>query len=117
MSPPLAGEPRWLLSGLYAALITAAICIPAWPGMMSYDSLFAFNEAKTGVTTALWPPMHAYLFFVSQRLGAGAGGLFLFQTFLLFFSAAVALNLLVRSTRWALVGMAAFALAFATYPN
>jgi hypothetical protein len=114
---PLAGEARWIASGLYAALVTAAVCIPAWPGMMSYDSLFAFTEGKTGVTTALWPPMHAYLFFLSQRLGAGAGGLFLLQTFLLFFSGAVALNLLVRSLGWALAGMAAFALAFLYVPE
>jgi hypothetical protein len=117
IAPPTPGAPRWLASGLYAALVTAAICIPAWPGMMSYDSLFAFTQGKTGVTTALWPPMHAYLFFLSQRLGAGAGGLFLFQTFLLFFSAAVALNLLVRSGRWAAAGLAAFAIAFLYVPE
>ena len=114
---PLAGEPRWLASGLYAGLLTAAIGYAAWPGMMSYDSLFAFNEAHSGVTTALWPPMHAYLFFLSQRLGLGAGGLFAAQTFLLFFSAAVALNLLVGRRLWAFAGLAAFALAFLYVPE
>lgn len=113
----LPGAPRWAISALYGALLTAIICLPAWPGMMSYDSLFAFTEAKTGISTALWPPMHAYLFWISQHLGAGAWGLFLAQTFILFFAAALALNLLTASRLWALAGLAAFAIAFAAVPE
>jgi hypothetical protein len=45
------------------------------------------------------------------------GGLFAFQTFLLFFGAAVSLNLLVRRTVWALAGLAAFAIAFVAVPE
>lgn len=116
-SAPLAGEPRWGLSLAYAGLAMTVLCLPAWPGMMSFDSLFAFTEAKTGVTTALWPPMHAYLFWISQHLGAGAWGLFLAQTFILFLAAALSLNILVRSRLWAIAGLAAFALAFVYVPE
>jgi hypothetical protein len=84
---------------------------------MSYDSLYAYQESRTGIETVLWPPMHAYLFWLSDRLRAGPGGLFASQTFLLFFGAAVSLNLLVRSRLWSLAGLAAFAVAFVAVPQ
>jgi hypothetical protein len=85
--------------------------------MMSFDSLYAYQESRTGIETMLWPPMHAYLFWLSRHLGADVGGLFAFQTFLLFFGAAVSLNLLVRRRIWALAGLAAFAVAFVLVPE
>lgn len=111
------GAPRWGLSLAYAALATAAVCWPAWPGMMSFDSLFAYRESLTGIETTLWPPMHAYLFWLSRSLGAGVWGLFLLQTFLVFLGGAVALNLLVRRRLWAMAGLAAFALWFVYTPE
>lgn len=113
----LPGEPRWIASALYAALVTAIACWPAWPGLMSYDSLYAWQESQTGVATMLWPPMHAYLFWVSAHLGAGAWGLFVFQAFLLFFAAALAANLMLRRALWAAAALAAFAAAFAYVPE
>lgn len=111
------GAPRWALSAAYALAATLAVCWPVWPGLMSYDSLFAYQESRTGIETSLWPPMHAYLFWLSDRLGGGPGGLLAFQTFLLFFGAAVSLNLLVRRARWAAAGLAAFAIAFVAVPS
>jgi hypothetical protein len=116
-SPVTAGQPRWAISLAFALAATVVVCWPNWPGLMSYDSLFAYRESRSGIETMLWPPMHAYLFWVSDRLGAGPGGLFAFQTFLLFFGAAVSLNLLVRSTLWALAGLAAFAIGFVAVPE
>jgi hypothetical protein len=116
-SPVTPGAPRWGLSAAYGLAATLAVCWPVWPGLMSFDSLYAYQESRTGIETVLWPPMHAYLFWLSDRLGAGPGGFFAFQTFLLFFGAAVSLNLLVRSRLWALAGLAAFAAGFVIVPQ
>lgn len=89
--------PAWLISLGFAAVVTAFVCYPVWPGLMSYDSLFAYQQARFGVQTMLWPPLHTYMFQLSDRLGAGTGGVLVFQTFVLFASAAVILHLLVRS--------------------
>lgn len=106
-----------MLSVAYALAATLAICWPVWPGLMSYDSLYAYQQSRTGIETMLWPPMHAYLFWLSDRLGAGVGGLFVFQTFLLFFGGSLSLNLLVRNRLWALAGLSAFALGFVAVPQ
>ncbi len=90
------GEPGWLASLLVATIATAAVCYPAWPGYMSYDSLFAYQQARYGVQTMLWPPLHAYMFQLSELLGARTWGVFVFQTFTLFAAAGVGLHLLVR---------------------
>jgi hypothetical protein len=119
VGPPAAtpGEARWGLSALYALAITAALSWAAWPGMMSYDSLFAIGEARTGVTTMLWPPMHAYLFWLADRTGVGPGAVLVLQVFLLFFGAALSLNLLLKSRGWAIAALAAFTLSFVYVPE
>jgi len=99
-SSPLAerlGEPGWLASLLVAAVATAAVCYPVWPGYMSYDSLFAYQQARYGVQSMLWPPLHTYMFQLSEAVGARTWGVFVFQTFTLFAAAGVALHLLVRN--------------------
>ncbi|WP_143220463.1 MULTISPECIES: hypothetical protein [unclassified Achromobacter] len=54
---------------------------------MSFDSLLAYRQSIEGVETAIWPPMHDYLFYVSRILSGGPGGLLVIQCFVLFFSA------------------------------
>ena len=98
-------EPRWLLSGGLAALATALVCWPAWPGYMSYDSLLAWTQAIQGVHTAIWPPMHAYLFRLSRMAHAGTWGLFVTQTFILFLGANLVLSLAARRT-WVATALA-----------
>jgi hypothetical protein len=119
LGPPAAtpGEARWGVSTLYALLLTAVICWAAWPGMMSYDSLFAIQEARTGITTMLWPPMHAYLFWLADRTGVGPGAVLVLQVFLLFFGAALSVNLLVKARGWAIAALAAFTLSFVYVPE
>lgn len=102
-------EPGWLASFLVAAVATVAVCYPAWPGLMSYDSLFAYQQARFGVQTMLWPPLHTYMFEVSERLGAGTGGVFVFQTFTLFAAAGVIIHLLVRGRAMAFLLSVGFA--------
>jgi hypothetical protein len=106
------GEPRWAISAGVAALATLFVCWPAWPGFMSYDSLLAYSQAVHGVQTMTWPPLHTYLFALSRRLGAGAGGLFLFQTFLLLAAGNVILSLAARRTGVAVVLMLLFLASF-----
>lgn len=107
------GEPGWLASFLVAAVATVAVCYPVWPGYMSYDSLFAYQQARYGVQTMLWPPLHTYMFQISEAVGAGVGGVLVFQTFTLFAAAGVILHLLVRSRAVAFLLAVAFAaLAF-----
>jgi hypothetical protein len=109
---PVAHEPRWAISAGLAAAATLAVCWPAWPGYMSYDSLLAYSQAVHGVETMTWPPLHTYLFALSRRLGAGAGGLFLFQTFVLLFAANLILSLASRRTWLAVTLMGLFLASF-----
>lgn len=86
---------RWL--DLAAAILLAAaaglfICLIAWPGFMSFDSLYAYRQSIEGVETAMWPPMHDYLFFIFRHLPGGPGSFLFFQCFALFFSS----NLIIR---------------------
>jgi hypothetical protein len=87
-----------------------------WPGQMGYDPLYAYKEAISGIETMTWPPLHAYLFALSRAFGAGAGGLFAAQTFLLFLAASLSFNLLIDRRPLALAAMAGFALLFAMVP-
>ncbi|PZQ63199.1 MAG: hypothetical protein DI570_09820 [Phenylobacterium zucineum] len=114
-APPLY-RPAWLACGAYAAVITAALAYAVWPGFMSYDSVFAYQEGLYGIQTMLWPPLHAYMFTVSQRLGLGAGGVFVLQTFVLFGSAALVISTLVRSRLVAGLLCLAFAVSFVAVP-
>lgn len=96
----------------YGVLMTLLICVPAWPGQMNYDGLYAYERSIKGIEHMTWPPMHSYLFWLSRKLGAGAGGVFAGQVFLLFFSSGLAASLVIRNRLWAVAAMAAFALAF-----
>lgn len=104
------GEPRWRVTLPYAALLTCLVCIPVWPGLMSYDGLYAYRTSIEGLETAVWPPMHTYLFWLSRTVGLGTGGLFAGQIFLIFLGAAVSAALLLRSLRGLLAALAGFAL-------
>jgi hypothetical protein len=106
----------WLATLAYAALATALICFPAWPGHMNYDGLYAYERSFLGIEHMTWPPTHTYLFWLSRKAGLGVGGLFVAQTFLLFLGAGLFASLLIRSRVWALAAMAAFAAAFVAVP-
>lgn len=77
---------------VFAGLATALICFPVWPGLLSFDSLFAYQQARDGISTALWPPLHAYLLHLSLALSGGIGLLLAAQAFVLFWSAGVIFN-------------------------
>jgi hypothetical protein len=104
------GRPRWLLCLAFAMLATLAVCWPVWPGQMNYDGLYAYRTSIEGIETAVWPPMHAYLFWLSRAAGLGAGGLFAAQVFLIFFGVASSAALLLQSRRSVLLAFAIFAM-------
>jgi hypothetical protein len=105
------GAPRWRLTIPYAVLLTTLVCLPVWPGQMGYDGLYAYRSSLEGIETAVWPPMHAYLFWLSRAAGLGVGGLFAAQTFLIFFGVALSAALMLRSRRLLLLALAGFALS------
>lgn len=98
------------MSLVFSILATVAVCAPVWPGQMSYDGLYAYASSIHGIESMVWPPMHAYLFWLSRNAGAGVGGLFLVQTWLIFLGAALSAGLLIRSRRLHLAALAGFAL-------
>ena len=104
-APPSLNRPPWLMAGLFATVVTLLVVLPVWPGFFSYDSLLAWEQAVHGVRIGLWPPLHTYLFQLSQAAGAGPGGLFAAQVFLLVLGAVVAIRMLVpsRTLGWLLV--------------
>jgi len=101
---PNLSRPPWLALAICAALLTGLACYPSWPGYMSYDSLLAYEQAVYGVRTALWPPLHSYMFQVSRMIGAESWGLFLVQTFVLLFGAGLTIHVLTprRVLAWTL---------------
>jgi hypothetical protein len=77
---------------------------------MNYDGLYAWRSSIEGIDTAVWPPMHAYLFWLSRAVGLGTGGLFALQTFLIFIGAALSAALLIPGRRALAAALAGFAL-------
>lgn len=104
----VAGKALWASSAVLGALATFAVCFPAWPGHFGYDPLYAYRTSITGIENMVWPPVHAYMFWVSRHLGLGAGGLFAAQVFILFFSAALSLGLLLRRRALAIAAAVGF---------
>ena len=102
---PALNRPPWLAAAAAAGLATVAICWPVWPGYMSYDSLLAWDQASYGVQTALWPPLHTYLFQLSRAAGAGPGGLLAAQVFILLYGAILTLRMTIpsRALGWLMV--------------
>lgn len=94
----------WLASAIFSAILAVAFAWPSWPGYMSYDSLFAYEQARYGVGTSLWPPLHTYMFIASRAVGADTWGVLIAQTFALLFGAALTLHSLVarRPLAWTL---------------
>jgi len=109
--------PRLVASLVLAALGTLLICAPVWPGLMSFDSLFAYKQSIYGVETALWPPTHDYMFYVSRKLTGGPGGLFAGQIFVLFASAGTVIGMLARTSWRHRVAFAAFIASFFWFPT
>jgi len=82
---------------------------------MSYDSFLAYRESLEGIQVATLPPMHVYLFEIFRPLGVG--GLFYFQSFLLFLSAGLILSELIPRLRYTMLALVAFGALFWYFPT
>lgn len=84
---------------------------------MSYDPLFAYKESISGIENAVWPPVQAYLCFLSRITTGGPEGYFFGQTYLLFFSAALVCSFFIRrAVLWTLTIFVFFGL-FIYFPT
>ena len=60
-----------------AAVFTWLVCRISWPGFMSFDSMYALRQARTGIETGGYPPMVSYLWWLCERIIPGQGGMFI----------------------------------------
>lgn len=107
----------WLASVALALVVSIVLCWPTWPGFMSFDSLFALQESTTGITSGIWPPMQAYLFYLSRTAGLGVVGYFFGQTFLLFLSCFVIIGLYSTRVSHYLAYCLVFCALFLLFPT
>lgn len=86
--PPPARDPGAELLRLtaWASALTAVVCLLSWPGFMSYDSMYALRQARTGIETGGYPPMVSYVWALCERFIPAQGGMFILQNALVFAS-------------------------------
>ena len=76
--------------GMYGAAIALcfSITMAVYPGFMSYDSLHALEQARTGITSADWPPFVSYVWYPLDLIWPGPTLMHLVQNGLLLCSTA-----------------------------
>ena len=111
------GEPRLFTSMVLGLLTAVILCWPTWPGFMSYDTIAALRQSIEGITSGIWPPMQAYLLYLSRLVGLNVVGYFFGQAFLLFFSVFIILGFLTRTKTAHLLAIAAFVAVFLLFPT
>lgn len=67
-----------------AGIFTLGVCLVSWPGFMSFDSMYALRQARTGIETGGYPPMVSYVWALCERILPGQGGMFALQNALVF---------------------------------
>jgi len=74
------------LAATLAVAVAAAIAVAflGWPGFMTFDSVFALQQARGGIVNGGYPPMISYLWRVAELFVAGQGGMFFLQLLLVF---------------------------------
>ncbi len=97
-----------------AGIFTLGVCLVSWPGFMSFDSMYALRQARTGIETGSYPPMVSYLWALCERLVPGQGGMFAVQNALVFLGIAALGSALGAGDSRILVAMLVVALAPAT---
>jgi hypothetical protein len=71
-----------------AGIFTLGVCLVSWPGFMSYDSMYALRQARSGIETGGYPPMVSYVWALCERIIPGQGGMFVLQNALVFLGVA-----------------------------
>lgn len=111
------GEPRIFASLALGLLSATILCWPTWPGFMSYDTIAALSQSMDGITSGIWPPMQAYLFYLSRWAGLGVVGYFFGQAFLLFLSIFIIIGFLTRTKIGHLLAATVFMAIFLMFPT
>ena len=86
--PPGRSTATSLRLAALAALFTLSVCVISWPGFMSFDSMYALRQARTGIETGGYPPMVSYLWALCEKVVPGQGGMFVLQNALVFLGVA-----------------------------
>ena len=96
-----------------AIILTALICKVSWPGFMSFDSIDALHEARTGIHWNInCPTMVIWLQGICDKIYPGPGLLFLIQVAITFIALA---DILMIAAVPILIGMP-FMIFFACCP-
>ena len=74
---------RWVIATGAGALVALVFVYLAWPGYMSYDSVFALEQARAGIVSGTYPPLVSYLWWVLECFVPGQGGMLAFQVVML----------------------------------
>ncbi|MEO6690444.1 MAG: hypothetical protein ABIS07_10595 [Dokdonella sp.] len=98
----------WLVAFAGFAFDLAAF----WPGQMSFDSAYAWWQARGGTSTNIVPPLFVWVWRACDRIVEGPGALFVFHLALFW----CGLALLARALRFAPVASAAAMLLVALAP-
>jgi hypothetical protein len=67
-----------------ALTVNFFVALAVWPGFMSWDSLLALKQLRTGITSSAYPPMVSYMWALPDLLIPGPGGMLLLQNGILF---------------------------------
>lgn len=124
------GVPIQMVMAIFCAFL---VSLSVWPGLMSWDSLFAYKQMIDGITSSAYPPVMSYVWLITDQLISGPGGMLILQNLLIFCSvgtilyclnvgtiaAAAALGILLFSAVivgpmlviWKDIGMSAFLIA------
>ena len=78
---------------------------------MSFDSMYALRQARTGIETGGYPPMVSYLWALCEKVVPGQGGMFVLQNALVFLGVAALGRALGAGELRIFIAMLAVALA------
>ena len=113
MMQPVRSRARWpWLLPLGTALVAAGVILAAvYPGFMSYDSVRALHEARTGVLGGSYPPFVSYVWRVFDFIWPGPALMLFVQNFVLVLSFALIMRSLGYPGIFIVAGVAAFCYA------
>jgi hypothetical protein len=95
-----------------ALSVNFVVALAVWPGFMSWDSVFALKQLRSGITASGFPPMVSYMWALPDLLIPGPGGMLLLQNGVLFF----ALGMLFHAFGLSALGILALFLLFVVSP-
>lgn len=75
------------------------LCLPVYPGFMSYDSFHAYISALEGVSDSIWPPMVSYIWKIILFFSKNVFYMHIIQVLLLAFSVFGLLHAAMKSKR------------------